>query len=337
MTSKQSWDVYPTPSDLPTPVINDETLPLVSIVTPSYNQGEFIAETIESVLSQDYPNIEYWVIDGGSTDETLSILKSYDDDPRFHWLSEHDQGQADAVNKGWCRCQGSVLGWLNSDDTYLPQAIRMQTMFLHAHSEVAIVYGDAILTDAQGRRIGKYWARKFSQYEQLRASCIPQPTAFVRRACVARNGTIDTSLDYALDYEYWLRASFHSMFAYLPEEIATYRIHSSSKTGSEMVKFNPELEAVIQRFFEREDVPPVLQRKRKILYADVLLRLGLNCIKNGDTSSARKYLIQSMSYSPRPRVLLMLLYMIDPTHDLIVARSFNEKWMQLRSKWSRRE
>lgn len=336
MGSRLSWDVYPTPSDLPIPVINGETLPLVSIVTPSYNQGEFIAETIESVLSQDYPNIEYWVIDGGSTDETLSILESYNNDPRFHWLSEHDQGQADAVNKGWCRCQGSILGWLNSDDTYLPQAIRMQALFLHTHPEVAVVYGDATFIDAQGRRIGNYWARKFSQHEQLRASCIPQPTAFVRRACVARNGTLDTSLNYTLDYEYWLRASFHSMFAYRPEKVATYRIHPGSKTGSEMTNFNPELEAVIQRFFEREKVPLSLRKRRKILYADVLLRMGLNCVVEGDTVSAKKYLTRSMSYSLRPRILLMLLYMIDPTRDLVIARSLNEKWMQLRSKWSLR-
>src|SRR6266498_4984769 len=94
-------------------------MPLVSIVTPSYNFGGFIRATIESVLTQDYPNIEYWVIDGGSTDGTVSILTEYEHDPRFHWISERDRGQSDAINKGWSRCRGDIIAWLNSDDLYL--------------------------------------------------------------------------------------------------------------------------------------------------------------------------------------------------------------------------
>ncbi len=104
------WADHPTPERLPPIVMNDPALPLVSIVTPSYNQGRFIRATIESVLTQDYPNIEYWVIDGGSTDETVSILREYEHDPRFHWLSEPDKGQSDAVNKGWSRCRGVLAG-----------------------------------------------------------------------------------------------------------------------------------------------------------------------------------------------------------------------------------
>ncbi len=102
-------------------------MPLVSIITPSYNQGSFIRRTIESVLNQSYPNIEYWVIDGGSKDDTISILKEYENDLRFHWLSESDKGQGDAVNKGWQLCKGNILGWLNSDDTYLEDAVKIQS------------------------------------------------------------------------------------------------------------------------------------------------------------------------------------------------------------------
>src|SRR5262245_18584250 len=102
------WADDPTPEDPPPVVVDDPSMPLVSVVTPSYNQGHFIRETIESVFAQDYPNIEYWVVDGGSTDETLSILRSYDHDPRFHWISERDQGQSDAINKGWSRCRGDI-------------------------------------------------------------------------------------------------------------------------------------------------------------------------------------------------------------------------------------
>src|SRR5260221_5302272 len=124
---------------------------LVSIVTPSYNQGKFIRETIESVLTQDYANIEYWVIDGGSTDETLGILQQYENDPRFHWISEPDKGQSDAINKGWSRCQGDVLAWLCSDDLYCPGAIRTQVDYLLSHPDVDAVYGDVLFVDVDNR------------------------------------------------------------------------------------------------------------------------------------------------------------------------------------------
>src|SRR4051812_10184477 len=133
--SAAKWGNYPLPEQLPAPVIGDPALPLVSIVTPSYNQGRFIRETINSVLSQDYPNVEYWVIDGGSTDETITILREYEHDARFHWISEPDRGQSDAINKGWRRSRGEILAWLNSDDTYLPGAIRAHVQALRQHQD----------------------------------------------------------------------------------------------------------------------------------------------------------------------------------------------------------
>src|SRR5260221_9891758 len=137
--------------------------PLVSIVTPSYNQGKFIRETIESVLTQDYANIEYWVIDGGSTDETLGILQQYENDPRFHWISEPDKGQSDAINKGWSRCRGEIVAWLCSDDVYVEHAIKLQVSYLVDHPEIGAVYGDVIYVDSEGKFISAPLARSFSQ------------------------------------------------------------------------------------------------------------------------------------------------------------------------------
>src|SRR5262249_27711741 len=141
MTDTTFSEYYCLPHSLPAPIINDPSLPLVSIVTPSYNQGQFIRETIESVLTQDYPNIEYWVIDGGSTDETLSILREYEHDPRFHWLSESDKGQSDAINKGLVRCHGEIFAWLNSDDVYIKEALRHVVASWQEIGRPAINYG----------------------------------------------------------------------------------------------------------------------------------------------------------------------------------------------------
>jgi len=221
MTCHPFWNAHPMPDYLPPVVINDPMLPLVSVVTPSYNQGRFIRETIESVLTQDYPNIEYWVIDGGSTDETISILKEYAYDPRFHWMCEKDKGQADAVNKGWRRCRGEILGWLNSDDTYLKGALTAQVQALLDHPEVGLVYGDTLFTDEHGRVVDRYHTRPFDRNRFLHVAAIPQPSAFLRRSLVETYGGLDTSLYSALDYEFFLRLMWRTTYFCTGKMVAT--------------------------------------------------------------------------------------------------------------------
>src|SRR5690242_10803984 len=128
--------------------------PLVTVVTPSFNQGRFIRETIESVLTQDYPNIEYWVIDGGSNDDTLQILHEYELDHRFHWLSEPDSGQSDAINKGLVRSHGQLFAWLNSDDVLLPGALSHLAKTWREAGRSVIVYGLARYVDEYGKQLG---------------------------------------------------------------------------------------------------------------------------------------------------------------------------------------
>lgn len=137
--------------------MNEE--PLVSIVTPSYNQAQYLEDTIQSVLTQDYPRIEYIVIDGGSTDGSLEIIKKYADRISY-WVSEKDKGQTDALNKGFAASHGSILAWLNSDDTYRPGAIRAAVEYLSRHPQVGMVYGDLDFIDENGKVVGKFPPRK---------------------------------------------------------------------------------------------------------------------------------------------------------------------------------
>ena len=151
--------------------------PLVSIITPSLNQGRFIRQTITSVLTQDYPNIEYWVVDGGSTDETVAILREYDHDPRFHWISEPDDGQSDAINKGLAHCHGELFSWLNADNVLMPGALQRIAAAYHAATAPTIVYGLARLIDQDGRDIG-YCAGQSARASTLaRARPALQPSA----------------------------------------------------------------------------------------------------------------------------------------------------------------
>lgn len=211
-------------------VIYTERFPLVSIITPSYNQGKFIRDTIESVLSQDYPNIEYIVMDGGSTDETVEILKEYGD--RIIWKSEKDKGQADAVNKGIELAKGQIIGWLNSDDTYLEGAVGKAVSYLITHPDTDMVYGEGYYTDITGKITERYLTERYD-YRRLAQQCIIcQPTAFFTKDIVQKAGMLEEQHQLSMDYELWMRIAGNGKIAYLPEYLATSRMYEDNKTLS---------------------------------------------------------------------------------------------------------
>jgi glycosyltransferase involved in cell wall biosynthesis len=205
---------------------------LVSIVTPSYNQAGFLEATIRSVLEQDYADIEYILVDGGSTDGSLEIIKKYAD--RFAWWgSEKDRGHADALNKGFAHAHGQVFAWLNSDDTYYPGTVSEAVAALQAHPEAGMVYGDADLTDKGGRIIGRFASRQTDYRRLLRGSVhIPQATTFYRADLWRRLGTLDLSLFFSFDYDMWVRYAKVSRLEYLPRTWATFRLHEAGKSVS---------------------------------------------------------------------------------------------------------
>ena len=204
--------------------------PLVSIVTPSFNQAQFLEETIQSVLEQDYPNIEYMIVDGGSTDGSRAILERYSERLAW-WVSEPDQGQTDAINKGFSRARGEILAWLNSDDTYLPGAIREAVDYLENHPQAGMVYGDANLIDEKGQIIGKFPARQ-TDYRRLRRGYVhvPQQASFFRADLWKQVGPLDPAFYFAMDYDLWVRLARVSQLDYIPHLWANFRLHSSGKS-----------------------------------------------------------------------------------------------------------
>lgn len=220
---------------------------LVSIVTPSYNQAPFLEETILSVLSQEYPNLEYVIVDGGSSDGSLEIIQKYAHRLSW-WVSEKDQGQTDAINKGFARARGDILAWLNSDDLYEPEAVREAVSFLQAHPEVGMVYGDAKLIDETGRQIGLFPARQ-TDYQRLLDGYvhIPQQAAFFRGELWRRVAPLDTSFYFAMDYDLWVRLAKVAPLCYQPRLWASFRLHASGKTGISDDRCWPEMLRVYQR------------------------------------------------------------------------------------------
>jgi len=218
--------------------------PLVSIVTPSYNQAAFIRETIASVKNQVYPNIEHIIMDGGSSDSTLKILKECESSYNMRWRSERDQGQAHAVNKGFEEAKGEIIGWLNSDDCYLDQqAVSSVVRVFDKHPSADVVYGDIVHIDANGWILRVQILPRFSYKRLLRSCFIEQPAVFFRRKVVEKY-KLDTSFNYALDYEYWLRIAREFRFRHLPRVIAADRNHSSRKILSCGEELEQEVHAI---------------------------------------------------------------------------------------------
>lgn len=217
-----------------------------SIVTPSYNQAEFLEETIRSVLDQDYPEIEYAVIDGNSTDGSVDIIRRYEDRLAF-WASEPDEGQADAINKGWGRCTGDVLAFLNSDDYYLPGALQKVAEVFERHSEVGVVYGQAYWVSADGRVLSKTSVHVDSQAMLDSFQGLPQPATFVRRDVLEKVGPLDPSFHFALDGEFFIRALGNSRAVSLPDVLACMRLHGSSKSVSVGMGFAPEVLRIAEK------------------------------------------------------------------------------------------
>lgn len=207
--------------------------PLVSIVTPSFNQADFLEETIQSVLGQTYPRVEYIIVDGGSSDGSVEIVKKYEG-RIASWVSEPDKGQTDAINKGFAKAKGDILAWINSDDAYAaPHAVAEAVNFLVENPDAAMVYADCDFIDEEGNVIGKFAARQ-TDYKKLRRGYvhIPQQTMFFRAEYWRKVGPLDPSFYFAMDYDLWVRIAKIAPIKYLPGKTwANFRIHASSKTN----------------------------------------------------------------------------------------------------------
>ena len=211
--------------------------PAISIVTPSYNQAQFIEETILSILDQHYPNLELIVVDGGSTDHTLEILKKYQG--RLDWTSGKDNGQASAINYGLQRANGEIVAFLNSDDIYNPGALLTVGKYFAQHPEAYCLTGKCRTINEYGQEIRglitlykNVWML-FHSYQVLQIlNYISQPATFWRRSITHEIGFLDETLNYTMDYEYWLRMGKKYRIHYLPYELACFRVHSNSKSGN---------------------------------------------------------------------------------------------------------
>lgn len=231
-TEETSW----VPENMP----DGKPWPKISIVTPSYNQGRFIEETIRSVLLQGYPDLEYIIIDGGSTDKTVEIIQKYEPWITF-WTSEPDGGQTNAINKGFKRSTGAIVAWLNSDDLYTAGALRTAATVFAEQPRSAVVYGEIDTVDADTSILSHIKSRKFNLEDLYRSDYLPQPASFISAEAIKKIGFLDERFHYAMDYDLWVRLGQKgAVMQYIPKTLAWFRLHGSSKSVSQREAFWPE-------------------------------------------------------------------------------------------------
>ena len=249
--------------------------PLVSIITPSFNQARFLEQTMRSVLEQDYPNLEYIVIDGGSSDGSLEIIQKHVDRLAY-WQSQKDKGQTDAINQGFARATGEILAWLNSDDILYPGAVSAAVRQLQEHPEVGMVYGDCHWINAEGEIIGNFPAAQ-TDLKKLRRGYvhIPQQTAFFRADLWRKVGPLDDSFYFAMDYDLWVRLAALAPLVYVPQLWAAFRLHGEGKSIAADDRCWPEmlrvhyrdggkaLSPIVFKYWLRKLAAPLLMHRRK--------------------------------------------------------------------------
>lgn len=228
-------------------------LPSITVITPSFNQGAFIKETIDSVLEQNYPYLEYWVIDGGSKDKTISILKSYG--KKVKWISEKDKGQTDAINKGMKKAKGEIVCYLNSDDVFMPGTLLKVGETFAKNKNCLWLTGDYMIIDEKGKEIQSFVSKYKTFFRSIGIAnalfvlnYINQPSTFWKNSVFKKIGLFDQSLRYCMDYDFWLRLQKLHRPVIVPDILSKFRIHAQSKGGSQYKQQFKEENEVQRRY-----------------------------------------------------------------------------------------
>ncbi len=272
--------------------------PKFSIITPSYNQADFIEATLRSVREQQYDAVEHIVVDGGSTDRTTELLKIYDGTYDLRWISEPDGGQSDALNKGLAMAGGDIIGWVNSDDTYLEHTLATAaTQF--EDPEVEWMYGDGYWTDAEGRSLADKISGPYSLERLiLRGMFITQPAMFIRRSLLERVGGIDGDIHTAMDYDLCLRLASQSPPRYVPSPLATRRVHDQTKSATLTMEFHEDSLRALDKFMTSADAPPGVEALRSRAISTRCLTSAYRAYNDGQLGPFRRLFRRSLTDNP---------------------------------------
>ncbi len=254
-------------------------LPLVSVVTPSFNQAQFLEQTLCSVLEQNYANLEYYVVDGGSRDDSLAIIKKFSD-RLTGWVSEPDQGQGHAIQKGFARANGKYIAWLNSDDYYLPGMLQTAVNALEENPEWGLVYGDVQAVDMWGKQTGLLRYAAWQLTDLMQFKIIGQPSVVMRREVYEQAGGISGEYHYLLDHHLWLKMAALRPMGYIAQPLAAARFHRDAKNVAMSAAFAQEAELIAGWMETVEPYKQYLQLNRTRVWAGAY-RFGARYLSEG--------------------------------------------------------
>ena len=268
--------------------------------------------------NQSYPNIEHIVVDGGSTDDTLDIVRKYGDS--IILISEPDDGQSDAVNKGWRRANGGILGWLNSDDTYMPWAVQTAINFLSENPDIGMVYGGCNIIDERGKVIGQHHVEEFDVGKVLCGGrcVIAQPATFLHKEVLDEVGYLDTNLHMAMDLDLWIRIALKFKVQYVNQVLANFRLCPGTKSVSSPDTFWPDRLAIIDKTFSNLEPPEEIRALRNQAYSNAHFMIGTQAmfhsgriaLINGDWEEAKRSFMEALRNGRAPMKLGALLGLI---------------------------
>ena len=255
----------------------NDTLPLVSIITPAYNQASYLDETIQSVLEQDYPRLEYIVLDDGSTDNTREVLGKYTG--RIIWETHLNMGEALTVNKGWSMARGEIVAVVNSDDPLLPGAVRAAVAFMQSRPDILVAYPEWEMVGPDSKVVGHARVSAYDYLQMLKYhDCMPGPGAFIRRKSFELTSMRDPEFKYVSDFEYWLRLGLCGEFERIPLRLATWRFHpgatSLSRRGTEMAREHIRL---VEKLYSLPSLPFKVRRARPQAFCSAYLHAATLC------------------------------------------------------------
>ena len=286
-----------------TPPADTSRWPRISIVTPSYNQAEYLEETIRSVLLQGYPDLEYIIMDGASTDNSVEIIKKYE--PWLsYWTSERDGGQSVAINRGFRRATGAIYGWLNSDDVFCPGALQAVASFWAAHPTCDFLTGEGAIVDGASGLTEHYVKPAAYTFDDLldyhRDKYLPQPSVFFSRDAFDRVGGVDESLYYVMDFDLWLRMRKLYPLHYLPRCLSLLRSHPAAKTTARPDLVLQVVSSLVERHHPSRRLAARVRRRAglRLCQASVLSGQGLKQYFAGDQAGARQAFLTALSVHP---------------------------------------
>ena len=310
--------------------------PLVSIITPSFNQSRFLEDTLLSVIDQDYPNIEYLVVDGASTDGSLDIIRKHEQHIDW-WISEKDQGQADAINKGFRRAKGEFIAWLNSDDMYARGAVKKAVSALMQDENLGMVFSNVFSIDANNEVFNTMRYGNYKLADLMAFNIIGQPGVFMRRSVLEKTGWMDLEYQYLLDHQLWLRMAEIAPIRYVDDYFAAARFHAQAKNVAMAAEFGREAFAIVDWMQTKPGLAAIFQENYRRILSGAYRLSARYLLDGGLSAKASAHYLKSLWYHPatawseKHRVLYAMASTLIPL-DWVRERFIQKRSDQVRSE-----